>query len=666
MTLLLWILFAGGLVAAQVVVGPQGPVQVRDPASVQPSTRLIPVGTSSISGTVVAVDTGRPVRGARVSVSGSVVTVAPAAPGRGAATGGVPGGLIGGGRSGTGGTAPQAGLPARGGPVTQTQFIQQFSRMVATDSEGQFTFPRMPAGQFTVSINHNQYLTMSYGQKRPGGPGTSISLAEGQKLSIKVSMLRGGVITGAVYGEDGEPQRGAQVRGWRYTMTNGFKRLQASGFATTDDRGVYRLFGLQSGDYVVSAAPSNSDLMMANSMGSQFDLVEQAIASGPVRPPAAPGLPPTVSVTIAPPAQLVQATPPPTYLPTYAPSSLVASGATTVTVAANEERNLDVRVRLAQASTVQGSITSPLDPDVRVQVYLTSDDPTVDAPPATGTSVDGSGRFTFRTVAPSHYTVYAQTVAARSPASIVNGQVVQSQQPAALTDAQQRWGKTTISVEGQSTVDVSVTLKPCRSISGIVVFEMQRPPDLSRARILVSASPAPSPQSISMGSMPQAQIGPDGRFTLTGVMPGRLFLRTTGGALKSAMVAGQDTLDFPLEFTGDRDVTDAVLTVTDKTSDLSGSLTDSEGTPATDYVVVVATSDSRYWTPGSRRIAVARPVNGLYFVRTLPPGSYMIAAVADFEQGVQYDPEFLRTLAVAAVPVTLLEGGKVTQDLRVR
>lgn len=678
--LFLSILCAGGLVAALVGQARQAPVQlqVRDPASVQPATRVIPVGSSSLSGTVVAADTGRPVRGARVSVSGIIVTpgAAGAAPaGRGGLAGGVPGGVASGVLGApVVGTAPQAGLPARGGSGVQAGSVQGLSRMVMTDADGQFTFPRMPAGQFTLSINHNLYLTLSYGQKRPGGPGTPISLAEGQKVSVKVSMLRGGVITGTVIGDDGEPQRNAQVRGWRYTMTNGFRRLQSTGFATTDDRGIYRLFGMQPGEYVVSATPSNMDLIGANSAGSQFDLVEQAIASGPVRPPAAPGQPPTVSVTIAPaaplqPGQVAPApTPAPTYLPTYGPSSLVASGATSVTVVANEERSLDIRVRLAQASTVQGSLTAPPDPNVRVQVYLTSDDPTVDAPPSASTGVDASGRFTFRTVTPGNYTVYAQTVSTSLfSVTIVNGQVVQSPQPPALTDAQKRWGKAAVSVEGQSTVEVSLTLTPCRSISGVVLFEMQRPPDLSRTRVMVTASPAPSPQSMAMGPMPQAQIGPDGRFTLTGVMPGRLFLRTIGGGtLKSAMVSGEDTLDFPLEFTGDRDVTDAVLTVTDRTSELSGTLTDSLGKPASDYTIVVAASDNRYWTPGSRRIAVARPVEGLYSVRTLPPGSYLIAAVADFEQGVQYDPEFLRTLAAAAVPVTLTEGGKVTQDLRVR
>ena len=133
------------------------------------------------------------------------------------------------------------------------------------------------------------------------------------------------------------------------------------------------------------------------------------------------------------------------------------------------------------------------------------------------------------------------------------------------------------------------------------------------------------------------------------------------------MIAGQDTLDFPFEFTGDRDVTDAVVTVTDQVSELTGTLTDGAGKPAVDYGIIVVASDSRYWVPGSRRIVMQKPgFDGRYTIRALPPGSYQIAAVFDLEPGAQFDPEFLRTVIRASVPIAIGEGGKVTQDLRVK
>jgi hypothetical protein len=195
---------------------------------------------------------------------------------------------------------------------------------------------------------------------------------------------------------------------------------------------------------------------------------------------------------------------------------------------------------------------------------------------------------------------------------------------------------------------------------------MERPPDLARNRFNVMLTPAPSAQMMSVGPAPQAQIGPDGRFTLVGVIPGQYTIRATGGTMKSAMSGGQDTLDFPLDFSGERDVTDAVLTVTDRVSELSGVLTDGAGKPAVDYSIVVAPSDPRFWRPGSRRVMVTRPdTAGRYLFRSLPPGDYMLAAVTDIEVGGQFDPEFLKTLSGNSVRINIMEGGKVTQDVRV-
>lgn len=542
------------------------------------------------------------------------------------------------------------------------------SRMVITNSSGEFSFPRLPAGQFTVAVYQNQFLQTSYGQRRPGGQGTLIQLTDGQQVKLTVPMMRGAVITGVVVGPDGEPQRQAQVRGWRFDTSSGFRRLQSAGFAQTDDRGIYRLFGLQPGDYVISATPSPSDLLNAERMATQSDLVERAIASGRVLPPAGPGLPSTVAVPVPSPMVQVNVIVPPSYLATYAPSEMAPSSAMTVTVGGAEERTgVDIHVQFTLASTVQGVVLTPPEPGVTVQLSLFSDDATIDAPQTNSTRPDPTGKFSFRTVPPGKYTVFAQTVAAPPPVTFVDGQPAQPRPPQpVLTDAQKKWGKVQVTVAGEPTIDVSVSLRPARTISGVVVFDMVKPPDLSRSRFLVTVSRAPAPQQAFFGQAPQGQVGPDGRFTLTGVVPGRYILRASG-QMKSSMVSGQDTLDFPLEFTGEHDVTDAVLTVTDQTSELSGTLTDSGGKPAVDYMIVAASSDSRYWTPGSRRVAMARPgTDGRYVFRSLPPGVYHVAAVIDPEPGAQFDPEFLRTVARGSWSVTITEGGKVSQDLRVK
>jgi protocatechuate 3,4-dioxygenase beta subunit len=646
-------------------------LQTRDPAAppaapqrdpTQPTVRRIPVGTATISGTVVAADTGRPVRNARVNLSGTAGSA-------GARAGGASGGLTPGISNGvTGATAAGAASGRGAGTVQVVYAVVQtgVSRSTTTDAQ------RLPAGQFTLNANQSQFLAASYGQRRPGGQGTAIQLVDGQQMKVKLPMMSGGVITGMVFGEDGETLRNVQIRTWRYALVNGFRRLQAVGYASTDDRGIYRIYNLQPGEYLVAATPNMSDFQTNERMNAESVLIEQAIASGAVLPPTAPGMPATVAVSI--PAPTAPSTgsqgPPSAYLPTYAPGTLVPSGASSVQVTGGDERaGVDIRVVLAQASTVQGMITTPLDPGVAVQVSLVNNDPMMDGISQNSARADQQGRFTFRAVPPGTYVVHAQTVPAPPTMTFVNGmsQPLPPGPAPRLTDAQKLWGRATVTVEGQSTADVNISLQEGRSISGQLLYDMARMPDLSRVRPTVSLNIAPMAQGIVASAPMPVQVGPDGRFTISGVMPGRYTLRSSVGTMKSAMVGGEDTLDFPLDFAADRDITDAVLTVTDKTTELGGALTDATGKPAVDYTIIAAPADPRYWTPGSRRVVTTRPAtDGRYLFRTLPPGEYLVAALTDLESGGQYDPELLKQLAAASVRITILEGGRVAQDLRVQ
>jgi len=642
-------------VGAQVFLPGVAPGQARDTGvPQQPTERRVPVGTSSITGTVVAVDTGRPVKNARVSLNGQVPgSMNIALPGRGGA----------GQRGGVQVALGSVGGVSRGEQVAAMSGV---SRSTVTDASGQFSFPRLPAGQYQLSISHNQYLQLNYGQRRFGGQGTYVQIVDGQQFVVKAAMQKGGVIVGTVLSAEGEPLQGVQVRGWRYTRANGFKRLQTYAFAQTDDRGLYRMFNLQPGDYVISAMP-NVDY---NAINPQMDEMERAIVTGQILPAAAPGSLPTVVVPVPQPQAPGSMNIQPQYLHTFAPNSPAAAGATVVTVAAGEERtNVDVITRLTQATTIQVELASPLENGVTVQMQLVSDDPATDGAEMGANRPDQSGRVFFRGVRPGKYTVVANTVPAPPPMTIINGfSQPSTQPPPVLSDAQKLWARVPISVDGDPLMQLSVTLQAAKRISGAVVFDMPQPPDLTRVKMTVMLQAAPAPQTIYLSNPPQAQVGPDGRFTLTGVSPGRYVIRASGaGVLRSVMSGGQEILDFPLDVTGDRDVTDVVVTMAAAVSELTGTLTDNTGKPAPDYTIVVASSDSRYWMPGSRRIAMTRPgPEGRYAFRGLPPGQYFLAAVVDPEQGVQYDPDFLKELSSAAIPITIDEGGKLTQDVRVK
>ena len=126
-----------------------------------------------------------------------------------------------------------------------------------TDDQGRFDITGVPPGRVTVTVSKVAHLTTPYGASRPGRPGTPLSLAAGQHLrDISVRLPRGAVITGVIRDGQGDPVANLQVTVQRAALVAG-----SAGYVLpretllTDDRGVYRAFGLAPGEYVVAAVP---------------------------------------------------------------------------------------------------------------------------------------------------------------------------------------------------------------------------------------------------------------------------------------------------------------------------------------------------------------------------------------------------------------------------
>ena len=63
---------------------------------------------------------------------------------------------------------------------------------------------------------------------------------------------------------------------------------------------------------------------------------------------------------------------------------------------------------------------------------------------------------------------------------------------------------------------------------------------------------------------------------------------------------------------------------------------------------------------------MARPdTAGRFTFRQLPAGDYRLTAVTDVEQGEWFDPAFLEQLLNASIAVSLRDGEKKTQDIKV-
>jgi hypothetical protein len=84
-------------------------------------------------------------------------------------------------------------------------------------------------------------------------------------------------------------------------------------------------------------------------------------------------------------------------------------------------------------------------------------------------------------------------------------------------------------------------------------------------------------------------------------------------------------------------------------------------------MILVFSTDRATWYPQSRRM---RPPtqpgsDGMFRFTGLPPGEYYLAAVTDLEQGDWGDPGFMDQVAAASIKISLGEGEKKVQDIRI-
>jgi hypothetical protein len=113
-------------------------------------------------------------------------------------------------------------------------------------------------GRYAVTARRGGYLQLhQYGQRRSFEPGTPLQLEAGETLTgVDFQLPRAAVLTGTVFDRHGQPAVGVRVAAQRCQFASGRWDMVGIGRDdSTDDRGVYRLFGLPPGDYYVEASP---------------------------------------------------------------------------------------------------------------------------------------------------------------------------------------------------------------------------------------------------------------------------------------------------------------------------------------------------------------------------------------------------------------------------
>jgi len=210
---------------------------------------------------------------------------------------------------------------------------------------------------------------------------------------------------------------------------------------------------------------------------------------------------------------------------------------------------------------------------------------------------------------------------------------------------------------------------PGVTVSGRVAYEGQAPPKQTVQITAVPPSGGLSPigMMINARALGGGRVNQDGTFELRGIA-GPQMIRVqgmpAGWALKSVTLDGADITDLPHDFRSGNNVTGLMVTLTNRLTEITGTVHDGRGQPVADYVLVAFPEDAKLWGAQSRFVQTTRPnQNGTFSLKGLPPGRYLAAIVQALENGLQNDPAVLDQLRPRARSFALTEGQTLTLNL---
>ena len=358
----------------------------------------------------------------------------------------------------------------------------------STDREGTFKVTGLEPVRYRVRASMPAYISAS--DEQESDPPKQYKIGD----SVTFVLTKGGVITGSVTTATGDPVIGISVQAEMIRDRNGEEMTPSTMTreSATDDRGIYRIYGLPSGTYAVVSNGSHS----YNYSGfSAFD----------------------------------------TYLPTYAPSGTRDTAAEISVRTGEEISNVDIRFRGERGRTISGT-ASGLGINGGFSVNLTTVAPADSQLNISNFNQPGNSQFAFHGIADGDYYLTAQS-------NPQNGEQALSEPKL-------------IKVRGADIEDIDLTIRALGSVSGRVVLEESKksecqgkqPPTFKE--MFISAwhkeSEAASNQPEFIWSMGE-EVNPDshGNFTIRNLAPSQYYFdaQFTGGSwyLKSISITPSAT-----------------------------------------------------------------------------------------------------------------------------
>jgi protocatechuate 3,4-dioxygenase beta subunit len=451
-----------------------------------------------------------------------------------------------------------------------------------TDGDGHFEIKQVEAGRYNFFATHIGYLEQPYLAKDPEDRGVTLSLTSGQTLDNAVfRLIRSGVITGRVVDDTGEPMMGVSVsilhrpseeeREQQGPRTKKLELTMVSG-GQTDDRGEYRIFVLKPGVYYVKAAetgePAFGNLMITNQ--SEWRVIEEVGNQ---------------------------------FAPVYYPGVLELDQAQVITLGPGEETPADFSMRKIKTVEVAGHVVAP-DGGAANRVYVQLSHAGIeDWGGELSTSVDASGTFSIKGVAPGSYFLSA-----------------------GMRD-KDKFYTTRQKIEvGEAKID-SLVLMPG---SGATIRSRLRTASgtaLPSTRNMVHLS---SITDESGSGYTSTDVNKDGTFELGGVTDGSYALMTNqveeGWFVRSAHLGNEDALENGIQVEGGAVKGSLEIVVSNEGAQIEGTVTDSDKGEPIAGVTVKAQVDPATDYNYSRSRSATTDQNGHYVIKEVPPHKYNVTA----------------------------------------
>lgn len=437
-------------------------------------------------------------------------------------------------------------------------------RTVPSNDNGDFEIKSLEPGMYRLVVTAAAYVSL------PVDPDEQIHRVGD---SVTVNMIKGGVITGKVSTADNDPVVAVRVRAMMIRDENGQRSQQPvqSFDRFTDDRGVYRIFGLLPGTYVVFAGGRGLWGAGANAYDNDA--------------------------------------------PSFAPSS-TRDTAEEISLARGEERTIDIRYRGTSGHSVSGNVKAATTPDSRwVTIKL---ERIVNSEPdlRISTYIRDAQGFEFSGVADGDYLVWADY-------GSQSGEVLRSEAKRIIVNGADITGieltvKPLASIAGVVALESS-TIEECKGKARPLMEETLVSIQRNRSSKSVLQTSPDGVGAFQLRNLEAGQYNFDIRF-----FPKYWYLRslTIPGTKDSTTDLARNWLTLKA---GDR-VSGVKATLAEGASSISGRVELSEEQRSARLVVYVVPSKSDKADDVLRHFAAPVAEDGSFSMNHVPPGRYWTLA----------------------------------------